>query len=293
MDIRQLEYVVAVAEEASFTKAARRAHVAQPGISSQIRRLEDELGIELFARTTRRVELTEAGAAVLPSARSALRACEQIRDVAEELTGLRRGHVTVGTMVATSTPRLVELLSSFRRQHPGIDVQLRIERSETLLAALVDGSVDLALVGLSAAPPPGVDFAATLEGALVAVVGAGHLLTAKRRITLAELCANDLIVMADGTGVRSAFDGAARRLGVVPQIAIEASTPDAVADFAAAGFGVGVVPATMATIRPELHVLDIVRPSVRSRIGFAWPRDHSGRPARLAFLDHIARELSP
>src|SRR5436190_20936586 len=102
MELRQLEYFVAVAEEASFTKAAARVHVAQPGVSAQIRQLERELGQDLFDRTGRAVRLTEVGVAVLPYARAALEAVAGARLAVDELTGLLRGRIAVGMLTACS-----------------------------------------------------------------------------------------------------------------------------------------------------------------------------------------------
>lgn len=292
MELRQLEYVVAIADTGSFTRAAQLAHVAQPGISSQIRRLEGELGVELFARTSRRVELTEAGRAVLPSARAALRAVAEIRRTVEELTGLERGQVTVGTMLTTATPQLVGLLGAFRRRHPGVDVRMRVDRSDRLLAAVAGGSVDVAVVGLAGDPPTGVRFHPTLDDLLVAVVAPDHPLARRRRLPLAELCRHDLVAMAEGTGIRSAFDEAVTSIAASATVAIEAATPDAVADFAAAGFGVGVVPTALAAARDDVVAVPIVAPAVRGQLGFAWPADPGGRPARRALAAFVEEQLA-
>src|SRR5664280_3481936 len=102
MELRQLEYFVAVVEEASFTKAALRVHVAQPGVSAQVRRLERELGQELLDRSGRTVQPTAAGVAVLPYARAALADAAGVRLAIDELTGLTRGHLTIGTVTSIS-----------------------------------------------------------------------------------------------------------------------------------------------------------------------------------------------
>src|SRR3954467_2389851 len=102
MELRQLEYFVTVVEEAGFTRAAERVHVAQPGVSAQIRRLERELGQELLDRSGRSVRLTEVGAAVLPYARAALAAVDGVRLAVDELTGLLRGQVAIGTVTSHS-----------------------------------------------------------------------------------------------------------------------------------------------------------------------------------------------
>src|SRR3954452_1135866 len=106
MELRQLEYFVAVAEEASFTRGAARVHVAQPGVSAQIRQLERELGQELLDRSGRTIRLTEVGAAVLPYARAALGAVTGAREVVYDLTGLLRGRVTVGMLIACGSADL-------------------------------------------------------------------------------------------------------------------------------------------------------------------------------------------
>src|SRR3954453_1160274 len=124
MELRQLEYLVAVAEEASFTRAAARVHVAQPGVSAQVRRLEPELGQQLFDRSGRTVRLTEVARSVLPHARAALAAVAAARTAVDELAGLVRGHVAVGMVTACASVDLTDLLASFHRLHPGVEISL-------------------------------------------------------------------------------------------------------------------------------------------------------------------------
>ena len=141
MELRQLEYLVAVAEEASFTRGAERVHVAQPGVSAQIRRLERELGQDLFDRSRRAVTLTEAGAVVLPHARAALAAVASARTAIDQLTGLLRGRLTIGTLTSVSSPRfdLPALLASYHRDHPAVQITLTVGGSSQLAGAVRDG----------------------------------------------------------------------------------------------------------------------------------------------------------
>jgi len=148
MELHQLEYLVAVAEEGSFTRAAERVHVAQPGVSAQIGRLERELGQQLFDRTGRAVRLTEVGAAVLPYARAALGAVGGARQAVDELTGLLHGRVAIGMITACSITTLFDLLADFHRQHPAVEISLAEASSDELAAALRDGRLDLALIGV-------------------------------------------------------------------------------------------------------------------------------------------------
>src|SRR5829696_10581405 len=141
MELRQLEYFVAVAEETNFTRAAARVHVAQPGVSAQIRKLERELGQALLDRSGRAVRLTEAGAAVLPYARAALAAVDGARLAVDELAGLLRGRVAVGTV--TSVPSedldLPGFLANFHQDHPAVKITLSEDNSDRMVEALRDG----------------------------------------------------------------------------------------------------------------------------------------------------------
>src|SRR6266567_3479820 len=124
IDLKWLRSFVVVAEEASFTRAASRVHVAQPGVSAQVRRLESELGQQLLDRSGRSVRLTEVGAAVLPFARAALRAVSNARLAVDELAGLVRGQVTVGMVSGCALPVLAELLARFHHHYPGVAIAL-------------------------------------------------------------------------------------------------------------------------------------------------------------------------
>src|SRR5690606_33094217 len=173
MELRQLEYFVAVVEEASFTRAAARVHVAQPGVSAQVRRLERELGQPLLDRSGRRVTPTAAGEAVLPFARAALAAVAGARRAVDELAGLVRGHVTVGVLSALATQLDVAgLLADFHDAHPGVEITLTEGASDALLDAVRTGRVDLALAGVAAGVPDGIEAATIAEEPLVAAVAA-------------------------------------------------------------------------------------------------------------------------
>src|ERR1700754_345047 len=132
MELRQLEYLVAVAEEANFTRAAERIHVAQPAVSAQIGRLERELGQQLFDRSRRSVRLTAAGEAVLPYARAALAAVHDMHVAVEELTELVRGTVTIGTVTSHNVD-MPRLLAEFHTDHPNVEITLSTDSSDNLI----------------------------------------------------------------------------------------------------------------------------------------------------------------
>src|SRR6201992_1516299 len=158
VELHQLEYFVAVAEELSFTRGARRAHVVQSAVSAAITRLERELHAPLFERTRRRVALTDAGSALLPEARATLAAAQGARDAVAAVRGGLRGSVTLGMMLSTGPLDMAAVLGRFSAAHPDVVVQARqaAEGTAAHLRDLREGALDLALVALAGSPPPGI-----------------------------------------------------------------------------------------------------------------------------------------
>jgi DNA-binding transcriptional LysR family regulator len=187
MELRHLRYFVTVAEEASFTKAAQRLRVAQPGVSAQVRQLERELGEQLLDRSGRSVRLTHAGAAVLPFARDALAAADGARRVVDEVRGLLRGRVAVGMVTACGAVDLPTLLAGFHRAHPDVEIMLTEANSDELLDGIRAGDLDLAWVGLAGPSPAGIDTQVVVDEPLVAAVGYGDAWAARSAIRLRDL----------------------------------------------------------------------------------------------------------
>lgn len=294
MELRQLEYFVTVVEEANFTRAAERLHVAQPGVSAQIRRLERELGEELLDRSGRTVRLTEVGAAVLPYARAALEAVSGARDVVAEFTGLMRGHITVGMVSSISTHEvdLPGLLSDFHRHHPAVEITLSEAGSGRLLDGLQAGRLDVAFAGLAADPPSGIDFQTITDEPLVAIVGLDDPLAGVDTITLRSLAARGLIGLPRGTGIRACVDDAFAAAGLSPHFAFEAGDPRLLAQLAGRGLGVAVLPESVMGGRTgELHAIGL-RPQVRGRLAFVWRSGGPVGPAARAFVEHTRQALT-
>jgi DNA-binding transcriptional LysR family regulator len=291
MELRQLEYFVAVTEEAGFTRAAARLHVAQPGVSAQIRQLERELGQPLFDRSARQVRLTEVGKAVLPYARAALAAVASARLVVDEMTGLLRGHVVMGAVSAPSVLDLPGLLADFHERHPAVEISLQESDPESLIEAVRAGRMDLGLIGIGSSVPPGLDAQVVIDQALVAAVGLTHDLAVKPAVTLPELADRALICLPRGTGLRAALDACAAA-GFTPHVAFEASEPYVLGQLAAKGLGLAVLPeSAVAAAKDDLHVLEITEPRLRGRMALVWRATGPSGPAARAFIDHARRRL--
>ncbi|WP_219465314.1 LysR family transcriptional regulator [Nonomuraea rhizosphaerae] len=291
MELRQLEYFVTVAEEAGFTRAAARLHVAQPGVSAQIRQLERELGQPLFDRSARQVRLTEVGKAVLPYARAALAAVAGARLVVDEMAGLLRGHVTMGAVTTPSVLDLPGMLAGFHRAHPAVEVTLHESDPGSLVDALRAGRLDLALAGIGDGVPQGLDAQIVVDQALAAAVAPSHELAGRRSLALAELAGRVLICQPRGTGGRSSLEAACAVAGFAPRVAFEASEPYVLAQLAAKGLGMAVLPESAAVGQDGVRVLEITEPRVRGRMALLWRASGESGPAARAFLRHARRWL--
>jgi len=241
MELRQLEYFLAVAEEASFTRAAQRVHISQSGVSAQVRALENELGAELIDRSGRVARLTEAGTVALPYAQLALDAVADLREAVDAVKGLVRGRLTVGMVTGCEVTPLFAALASFHREHPGIELELTEEKSSYLVNAVRTGEVDIALVGVAGSPPEHLSAQVIASEGLVALVPPDHPQASARALPLTELMAYSLVTLPEGTGIRAAFDAACVTAGVIPDVVLVASAPGAVAHLASRGMGIAVL----------------------------------------------------
>ncbi|MFE0192742.1 LysR family transcriptional regulator [Streptomyces sp. NPDC059008] len=299
MELRQLQYFVAVAEEASFTRAAARLHLAQPGVSAQIRQLERELGQPLLDRSGRSVTVTEVGEAVLAYARAALAAVEGIRSTVDEFTGLLRGRVAIGLLsgAVIGAFDVPALLADFHDDHPEVEISLTEDNSERMLAALHAGALDIAVVGLAEEEPPqGISLQIVIDVPLVAAVAPDDPLLAppdRGSVPLAALGDRPLISLPRGTGLRGVLERACAQAGIRPRIAFEAAAPQVLAQLAARGLGVAVVPALpeQAAADLGLRTLEITGPRPRGRVALAWRTRGPAGPAARALLERLRRAL--
>lgn len=242
VELRQIEYFVAVAEERHFTRAAQRMHVAQSGLSASIRSLERELGAALFVRSTRRVELTDAGRALLAEARRTLHSLTAARDAVAAVRGVLRGTLSIGTIQCLPGIDLPAALARFRAAHPGVEVQLRQAGAPDLVEAVRAGEMDLAFVSV---PPGGTDAVrlAPLERRRMMVACApDHPLADAGPVPLSKLADETFVDFAPGWVTRDTTDHALRAAHLHRRVAMEVNDVHSLLDLVAHGMGVALVP---------------------------------------------------
>ena len=257
MELRQLEAFVAVAEESNFTRAAGRLHLAQSGLSATIRSLEKELKAPLFLRSTRRVELTPAGAALLSEAHRTLASARAAADAVAAVEGLTRGHLTLGVTQAGWLYDLAGLLARYRATYPGIELRLQHASSSELTRLLLDGIVDMTFATALDAPAPDVMSFSLLHSPLVVICRTEHRFGRRRTMALADLADCEQAGFPLGWGVRTLADSALRSAGVVSQVNLEVNDTNTLLDLVEAGLGVALIPKAIAQSRPNLHQVAI------------------------------------
>ncbi|MEU2742311.1 LysR family transcriptional regulator [Streptomyces sp. NPDC007095] len=289
MDLRQMEVVVAVAEEGGFTAAAQRLHVVQSAVSSTVRALERELGTPLFDRTTHRVSLTSAGEAFVPAARATLRAAEQARSAVDAARGQLRGRVTVGTMQGVWAD-LHRPLAALRAEHPGVVVRLRQGAVTDIRQALREGTVDLAVVALDRQQQRGLVTRLLAREEMVLVSAPGRVLGGAGpdgKVTLAEAARLPLVDFTPGWAIRLAVDRAFRAAAVERETTFEVNDIVAASELVRADLGVCVMPISIAGRFPDLdkHRFDRHAPSWKVMV--VQPRGEVP-PAVAALLRYMA-----
>ena len=245
MELHQLRYVVEVARLGSFTAAANTLHISQSGVSAQVAKLERELGVTLFDRSWRTPRLTPEGWTMVPTMQAVLAGVDDLERVSDELVGLVRGSVQIGTLIGCTIPGFLDGFAEFRTDHSGVRATLVEDDSDALIARLLSGELDVILLA-HCEPLPSTITSVTFVDEVIAVgVPENHPWCGIDALDIHELADADLITLASGTGIRAALDqmSVAEKCAIRP--AIEAHSPDTVLALAARGVGVAVLSDSM------------------------------------------------
>jgi DNA-binding transcriptional LysR family regulator len=292
MQLHQLRYVVCVAEEGQFTRAAARLHVAQPSVSSAVAALEQELGSALFHRARNEVVLTGAGEAFLPWARQVLADCDAGVAAVRDLLGLQRGQLSLGATPSLTTHLLPPVLAEFHASHPGLELSVYEAGSQDLVRRLEDGEIDLAVVILPVDRPL-IESRPLMEEELVLAVNRDHRLAGRRAITVEELEGVPLVMFKGGYDLREATIEACRQAGFAPVLAMQGLEMDGALALASAGVAAAVVPESVVAPSGPLRAVRFIGGSLRRQVGLASRRDRPLSPAARAFVAALDQHLTP
>jgi DNA-binding transcriptional LysR family regulator len=259
MELRHLATFVAVAEEGSFTRASSRLHVVQSAVSAGVRTLERELGAALFDRTTHRVELTDAGVALLPEARATLVAARAAREAVDAVRGGLRGTVTLGIMQtgAAGAIDIAALLAAFRADHPDVELRARQGHSADMAAQVRDGGLDFAFLALPRRRAGGLHLTPLGQEPMLLAVHERHPLA---RRTDVELTALGDEVFADGPetwGTRMTVDRAFAAAGAERHVTVEVNDTQTLVDFVRHGLAAAFLPPSLVRGAPGIALVPV------------------------------------
>jgi Transcriptional regulator len=290
MELRHLRYFEAIARLNHVTKAALELHVAQPALSKQLRDLEEELGVTLFDRVGRRVQLTEAGAALLPHARAILGQVEAARAAMAERIGLQRGLATVGAPPTVGTHLLPSALAAFNTRYPGIELRLREAGMATLLEQLAAGLADLAVVALPV-DDPDLTVAPLFSEELVLAVAPHHPLAHRSSVRLSDMANEAFVLSPPNYELRETTLVACRQAGFTPRVVLDGGEMDTLLRFVAAGLGVALVPQLAVADLTDLVPLHISDQKLRRSLAIVWRGDRVASPAARALREFLIETL--
>jgi DNA-binding transcriptional LysR family regulator len=286
MDLQQMRYVIAVAEERNFTKAAARCFVVQSALSHQIKSLEKELGVMLFARTSRRVELTAAGEAFLPPARASLESAERAVVDAAAADGKIRGRLRIGVIPTVTAIDIPMALKQFHQAYPEVQIALQVAGSDEMEAAIRAGELDIGLLGLpEGREPQGAAWRLLATDRLVAVTSSDHQFAGRHELSLSDLVEQIFADFPAGTAGRAQSDLAFTAAGIHREVAFEAGATDHIIGLIRQNLAMTLLPERYIQPDPQLAVIPVLDGPTRSEY-LAWS-NFNPTPAAQAFLDTI------
>jgi LysR family transcriptional regulator, transcription activator of glutamate synthase operon len=291
MELRQLRYLVALAEELNFTRAAAAEHIAQPALSQQIRRLEEELGVALVQRTTRHVSLTEAGQLLVVRARRILAELESANSELQALRGIDRGHVTIGAIHTMGPIDLSLALAEFHARYPQVALSVREHTSEECAELLRIDEVDLAFLSVTErVESHELGLHQLISEELMVLMPVGHPLAGREEVRMAELSHEQFISFRVGARLRELLFSAGRDAQFEPRVTLESNESYRIRTLVSRGLGVAILPKSDAIGQgAEVAIARLVAPALRRDITLAWRAGRRHSPAAQAFME-LARE---
>jgi LysR family hydrogen peroxide-inducible transcriptional activator len=293
MEIHQLEYLVAVAEEGGFTRAAERLQVAQPSLSQQIKKLEKELHQPLFDRLPRGAVLTEAGQRMLEHARRVLAELHDARRRVSEVGGQVAGTLTVGAIPTIAPFLLPAVVRSFVGRWPLVRVSVTEDVTARLLARVGQGELDLVVLS-SAAEVPNVHIECVGAEPLYLAVSAGHRLAGRQRVTWRQVAAEPFVLLHDEHCLAGQVQQYCAPHGLQPAVAARGAQIHTVATMVSAGLGVSVLPEMFraADTAADRVYVPFVSPAPQRELCMAWSLLRYRTNAARAFAEAVRAEAA-
>ncbi len=294
LNFHQLHIFYAVARHRSFSRAAEALEISQPAVSIQVQELERALGVPLFHRKPRGLQLTEAGETVHGYAHRIFALSSEMREAIGDIRGLVAGHLTLGASTTPGEYILPVAIGRFRRQYPGIIVAMQISNTRSIVSQILQRELDLGMIGASLeGEREDLETSTYAVDEIVLVAGAEHSLATRKGVSLEDVMSEGLVVREEGSATRKTAEECLAHLGIQPRIAMELGSNQAVKLAAQAGVGVGVISrfGVVAEVKAGLlRVLEVEGWSCTRPLTLVYLKDRRLSPAQRAFLELLETE---
>ncbi|GGH78371.1 DNA-binding transcriptional LysR family regulator [Pullulanibacillus pueri] len=283
MDIRHLQYFIEVAHWKNFTKAANHLYVTQPTISKMVKNLEEELGVELFDRSGKQVELTDAGSLILKQAQSIFHSFQNMTHALDDLRNLKTGHIRIGLPPMIGSRFFPKVIGGFREHYPDVMLQLVEHGAKKIEEEVGNGTLDIGVVLLPTEKDIFHSFSFVKENVML-VVHPEHVLSERHEVYLVELKEEAFILFREDFALHDRIIKACLSVGFSPRIVSESSQWDLISEMVAADLGVALLPETICKSleASKVKVIRLSQPAIPWHLAVVWRKDH--------YLPFAARE---
>lgn len=282
MDLRQLSYFLEVAEHSSFSKASHHLHLSQPTLSKMVKSLEDELGVLLFDRSTRRIHLTDAGEVVQAHAQMIMKSLENLSYALTDMTQMKKGKLTLGLPPVIGASFFPKIIAQFHQLYPNVKIQLVEEGGKLVEQSLLEGGIDLGVVVLPVDEEI-FEVVPLVERELMLVVNTDHPLANKSQVSLLDLKEESFILFRKGFALHDRVRETCIRCGYEPIVTYESAQWDFISEMVSSNLGISLLPETICKKLDPAHITAIrmVEPKVHWNLAIIWHKHH--------YLSHAAR----
>ena len=287
--MRQLQVFEAIVRLGSFTRAAEELFLTQPTVSLQVKKLTEAVGLKLLEQTGRQTRATEAGQVVYAACHEIMRTLVDLEMGVANLKGLKRGQLRLG-VITTAEYFAPEILGHFCRKYPGVDVSLKVTNRDHIVERIVANEDDLYIVGRVPSDAPALTTHAFAPNPLVVIAARDHPLVGQRRIPMASLAEEPLILREPGSGTRDAAIQLLREHDLQPSVRMELGSNEAIKHAVVGGLGLAIVSLhtlTLAGVHGAVAVLDVEGFPIMREWHLVYPQGKELSPVSKAFVEFI------
>lgn len=284
MDIRHLEYFCEVARQRSFTKAAEALHITQPTISKMIKTLEDELGVPLFSRAAKQIELTDAGKAVYSQAQHVISAFQNLTSELSDVMNIKKGTIRIGLPPIASSSIFPRVIGEFNKIYPNIELELLEVGSKVVERGIEDGSLDIGVVCSLPERADSFELFACIKDPLMVIVHPEHRLASRDQVDFADLKDEAFVLYRNDFSLHDHIVARCIKSGFQPRIVCGSSQRDFMTEAVAAGLGIALLPRKICQEldSSRIKALHLAEPAVYLQLAVIWKKDK--------YLSFAARE---